>query len=726
MRSIKKIGICLLAALIGVSGSASHLAYASSSRSTSYSYVTGDDNTRQPVPDSYVIYDTVYNIGDFEEAGQDSTARSFNNPTDLFIDDHDNVYVVDSGNSRIVKFNSDMKTVAIFRGPNKEFKKPGGVFVDKDGDLFVADTDNSRIVHMDSKGELIEEFTNPESELSTGNTFAPSKLIVNNVGYMYVVRGENIMAIDGNGVFRGYYGQTNIGFNLSDVLIRMFASERQKLFATKRLASSYVNLTYGGDMIYATSMDRQEGEIKKLNSIGTNIYRKYKTVGNSLQNPITRIINNAFKSVVAGRSFKFGEYFDETGVYMEPIFTDICVDDDGILTVIERLSGKVYQYDQNGRMLVAFGGKGEKKGTFPNPVAIDVDSRGRLYILDQNDKNITIFEPTEFIQNIHDATSTYNNGRYQESYELWRKVLATDENYDLAHIGIANAYYKQGKYKAAMEESKIVGDRDTYTKAFDEYKYEVMREHFLTIILLAVAIVVALIFLINLFSKNAKKGYWKFLREKNKNMSVGSGIMYSFYVLLHPFDAYEGIKNNRDRLNPYVPFIIIILAFIVRVAYLHVVHFPLASIEKEDINLTIEFVKLVLVPISWIPASFMATSISGGESKIKEITFASASSLTPFIVINIPLMFLSNIMSKTQQSWYGIFGVLSSVLMVLLMFIAMMALNNYTFGKALKMMFMSAFLMAVMWLVLLLCYVLTGRMIQFVMQIIEEFKLNFL
>ena len=377
-------------------------------------------------------------------------------------------------------------------------------------------------------------------------------------------------------------------------------------------------------------------------------------------------------------------------------------------------------------MLVAFGGLGEKKGTFSRPSAIDVDSKGRIYILDQISCSIQIFEPTEFIQNIHEATSTYNNGDYQASYELWQKVLSTDENYDLAHVGIAKALYKQGKYKEAMEESKIVGDRDTYTMAFDEYKYEVLRAHFFPIVLLAFAIVLAVIFLIRIFAKAANKGYWKFLREKDKNMSMGSGIMYSFNVMLHPFDAYEGLKNNRDRINPYVPIVILVIAYIVRVAYLYIVHFPLASIETKDINLWIELAKLWIIPISWIPASFMATSISGGESKMKEIAFASASSLTPYIVIMTPLMFLSNIMSKTQQSWYGVFEVLAYVGMFLLLFASMIALNNYTFGKALGMMFMSAFLMLVLWLVCLLCYVLTGRMIQFVISLLEEFRLNFL
>ena len=122
----------------------------------------------------------------------------------------------------------------------------------------------------------------------------------------------------------------------------------------------------------------------------------------------------------------------------------------------------------------------------------------------------------------------------------------------------------------------------------------------------------------------------------------------------------------------------------------------------------------------------MATSISGGESKIKEITFASAISLTPFIVINVPLMFLSNIMSKTQKSWYGVFQTLAYIGMFLILFFAMLVLNNYTVGKAIGMMLVSAFLMLVLWLVILLCYVLSGRVIQFILSIIEEFRLNYL
>jgi len=717
MKSLKKLGVSLLAGLMCLI-TVSQTALASGTES----YVTGNDSYRQPVPQSYNVVKTINNIGGYEDK-----KVYFKNPQDIFVDDNDNIYIVDTDNHRVVKMNSNYETVNIFYGPDKAFKKPQGIFVDEDGDMYVADTENNRIVHMDPDGNFVEEFLNPVTDLDTGENFTPSKLIVSKTGYIYTVRSENIMAIDGNGDFRGYYGQTNIGYNLAEALMRIFASEDQLRFQTKRLASSYINVTLGDDgMIYATSMERKEGEIKKLNSIGTNIFRKYGSVGNSISNPITDFINDVFASAVASTSFKFGEYFNDEGMYIEPEFADICVDGNGIVTVVERLNGKVYQYDQDGNMLVAFGGLGEKAGTFTRPSAIDVDSKGNLLVLDRINGNVQVFEPTEFIQLVHQATTTYNAGEYSLSAELWRKVLAIDENYDLAHVGIAKTYYKQGEYKLSMEESMIVRDRDTYTMAFDEYKYVVLREYFFGIVLLACAIIAAVVFIVVVLLKNAKKAYWNYMNHKDKKMGIGQGLLFSFNTMVHPMDSLEAIRYNRSRINMAIPFILFIAAFVVRMAYLYIVHFPLASIELEDVNPLFEAVKLWIVPISWIPASFMATSISGGESKIPEITFASALSLVPYIVINIPLMFLSNIMSKSQSSWYGVFEALAFVLMFIIMFLTMMILNNYTLKETIGMMIVSAFLMLVLWLVIFLCYILTGRMIQFVISLIEEFRLNFL
>jgi tetratricopeptide (TPR) repeat protein len=682
-------------------------------------YITADTWFRLPIPKAYNVVGSINNIGSY--GGEE---KFFKDPQDIFIDGKDNIYIVDSGNKRIVVMNPDLKVIGVYHSPDKnKFNAPEGIFVDDN-----ADTGNSRIVHMSPAGELVEIFTNPESELVGSAKFSPTKLVISNTGYIYVVHGETIMAIDGNNEFRGLYGQTRIGYSLAETMVRILGSEQQKLQMSKRTASSYINVALGKDgMIYATSFDRDEGEIKKLNSIGNNIFRKYKTIGSGFTNPITDFIKKKIlKSVVAGSTFKFGEYFDDEGNYIEPIFRDITVDQNGIVTVIEEQSGKIYQYDQEGNMLAAFGGVGEKVGEFSRPSAIAVNSKGRIYVVDRLNNNIQFFDPTEFILTVHEATSAYETGDYDLAYERWLQVLELHENYELAHAGIAKAYYKQSRFKESMKESKLANNRTLYSQAFDEYKYEVLRENFTLIILVGIVLLVAVFLFLKYSFRAARKAYWSFMENHHRKMSIGQGILYSYHALFHPIEAIEGVHNYRDRINLKSSFIIMIIAYIVRIAYIYIVHYPLASIDINDANAIFEAVKLLIIPVTWIIASFAVTAISDGESKISEIAFTTTMGLVPFIFINTPLMFISNLMSKTQQSWYGVFSAIVYIWMIIMFFLNMKLLNNYSFGKTLRMSIITVFVMLVVWLVAGMVYVLSARVIKFMIDLIKELKVNFL
>lgn len=692
-------------------------------------YVTANTSFRIPIPKAYNATKTINNLGKIKSTPWEEESIFFKDPQDIFIDKQDNIYVLDTGNSRVVVMNKDLVTIGVYRSPDgKPFSSPEGIFVDDDGDMYVSDTGNSRIVHMSKDGELIEIFHNPESQLVSGAPFSPSKLIVSKTGYIYVVRGENIMAIDGNNGFRGLFGQTDIGYNLAEALTRIFASDFQKLAMKRRTASSYINIALGEDgMIYATSLERIEGEVKKLNSIGNNIFRKYKSVGSGFTNPITAYIKTKIlKSAVAGNTFKFGEYFDDEGYYIEPIFRDVAVDKNGIIAIIEEITGKIYQYDQDGNMLAAFGGLGERKGEFSRTSAIEVNSEGTYFVVDRLNNSIQCFEPTEFIITVQEATTAYNKGNYDEAYTKWSKVLELHENYELAHAGLAQAYYKQERWKESMDESKLASNRDLYTKAFDEYKYEVLRANFVPIVGIGLVLLIGVFFFLKYSIKAGKKANWEFMNNHHKKMGVWQGVKYCYNVLIHPVDTIEGVRYYKDRINLKASLIVLAAAYIVRIAYIYIVHYPLASIEVNDANAIFEAVKLFIVPITFIPASFAVSSISDGESKFPEIAFTSILGLVPFIFINTPLMFISNIMSKSQQSWYGVFNLIVYIWMAIILFLSMKILNNYSFGKTIRMIIITVFVVLVIWLVAGMFYVLSARVIQFIISVMQEFKVNFL
>jgi len=87
----------------------------------------------------------------------------------LAVDSEGNLYVADSGNHRIQKFDSEGGFIAEVGslGEGKgEFNEPWGVAVDSEGNLYVADTWNNRIQKFDHDLNFLSQWGQPASDLS--------------------------------------------------------------------------------------------------------------------------------------------------------------------------------------------------------------------------------------------------------------------------------------------------------------------------------------------------------------------------------------------------------------------------------------------------------------------------------------------------------------------------------------------------------------------------------
>lgn len=230
-------------------------------------------------------------------------------------------------------------------------------------------------------------------------------------------------------------------------------------------------------MIYAVAAT-DSAQIRKINSAGKNLYP---------EDYIAETI------------------YDTDGFTTSPNYVDIAVNAEGIVSVLEQKGGKVYQYDQEGNMLTAFGGIGNKQGKFVLPVGLAQNSAGQVLVLDQSTGYIHVFTPTQFFTEVEAAVSLYAAGDYDAAYEKWQEVAAIDVNYPLANRGLALSLYKLGDLEGAMTYFELAKDRAGYSTAFDDYRYEVLREHFFLVVLIAVVIVGGAIFLFFFLKKLARK-----------------------------------------------------------------------------------------------------------------------------------------------------------------------------------------------------------------------------
>ena len=264
-----------------------------------HSYMVEDDYDQSIIPKTYQFDYVIDGLFD---------GVKLSTPQDLFISGKGELFIADTGNNRILRMDARGQLLATYTvAGDKAFSSPKGVFVDKNGYIYVADTNNKRIVKLTDSGELVATIVRPESDLiSEDISFEPTKLMVCNNGLIYVIVGKEFMSITQDNEFMGYFGSEKIPFSLSNMLVNLFASDIQKQKLTKVQPSSYNNFALGADgLVYAVA-NKSTGQIKKITSVGENIYEE-----------------------------KFyGEYvYNQSNVLVPPNYADVAVDQNGIIFV---------------------------------------------------------------------------------------------------------------------------------------------------------------------------------------------------------------------------------------------------------------------------------------------------------------------------------------------------------------------------------------------------------
>ncbi len=93
---------------------------------------------------------------DNTQAGETARPGHFKEPSGVAVDSQGDVYVADTWNGRIEKFDPKGKFLKDFGGANYDFYSPRDVAVDAQGDIYVADTGNSRVQIFSPQGQRLK------------------------------------------------------------------------------------------------------------------------------------------------------------------------------------------------------------------------------------------------------------------------------------------------------------------------------------------------------------------------------------------------------------------------------------------------------------------------------------------------------------------------------------------------------------------------------------------
>lgn len=442
-----------------------------------WDYVLDPALDRIAIPKAYIPVRTISVVGGEEPF--------FASPEDVFIANDGQVYVVDTGNNRVVRLSADLTINGIFDGGESPLNGPKGIYVDSYGDMFIADTQNGRIVHLSSNGVFVDEFVRPDSELlSDEYEFKPTKVFIDPIGIMYIINENDFhgfITIDAQNQFRGYVAPTRLHFDFTQLLINTFATREQRDRLSRRVPPFHSNfLIHDDGFVYATTVFSDREQIKRINSVGIN----------SLTSR-TQFADRLFGLDIGSYSF-FGERLDRNNQLIVPMFVDLDVDGNGIITAVDSTTQQIYQYDQDGQNLAVFGGRGNRLGRFGSISSIASDAVGNLFVLDRQNNNIQVLQPTRFIQLVHSGISLQYEGRYDEAMVPWEEVLTMAPNYFVARIAMGKILQKQERWEHAMEAYRKGDDRVGFSEAFVNFRHDFFRNNFLLVLVGIIGIVVSI------------------------------------------------------------------------------------------------------------------------------------------------------------------------------------------------------------------------------------------
>jgi len=286
-----------------------------------------------------------------------SDLGKFYHPQQIAVDDERNIYVADTGNSRIQKFTHEGQFLSSWGTngvENGELQSPVGIAI-YENNVYVVDEKQNTVQKFDNDGNFILKWGERGNE--NGQFSSPQGITIDSSGIVYVADSKNhrIQQFTSDGEFLSSFGK----FGYGDGKLKI-----------------PVDVAVYGDFIYVS--DPGGYKIEKYTSDGIFI-----------------------KSF----DYNFGGFSVRPG--------GLTVDPNGNIYFVDAAKYRVVKINSDGRTLATWGSIGKGDGKFIEPKDLVLDNRGYLFVLDSSLGLVQKFETPVVIQ-IEEALQAEQLRKMQE------------------------------------------------------------------------------------------------------------------------------------------------------------------------------------------------------------------------------------------------------------------------------------------------------------------------
>ncbi len=635
-------------------------------------------------PNGYIVHtQTAYEPGETIRA-------DFNNPEDMFVYEN-KIFVADTGNSRIVVLENNQIVMEI---KNENLNKPTGIAVNEEY-IYVADYENACILLFNHDGTLKSRLNKPtEKTLGADTKFKPTKIGVDMRGNIYVVSEgstSGLMQISEEGNFLGYFASNRTNTTLMMILQKTFFTEAQLEQLFKNLPSSPANIAVDDmGLIYTVtqgeSAANQGQSIRKLSISGADLFNCWIYSGS---------------------------------------FVDVAVDKYSNTYAIDK-DGTIYEYDNYGNMVFAFGMKdtgAQRVGLISDATALDVLDNGNIIVLDKSKGFIQTFEITEFASQVHLGNAYYLDGLYEEAEEVWRYINKMNSAFLFSYEALGKASFKRQDYQEALEYYQMAENVSGYSQAFWYARNEWIEDNLSTAIIIGV-VLVAIYYIIKKLDKEKKiSGSIKNFKKKLHSYRPVEHISLLKLMLKNPFDVYYEMRYH-NKTSWILATLLYIWLAVLQITNLYVTSYIFNQTNEAYVNLFELVGPIIIILLLFVGCNYLVSTITGGEGKFKQVYCGTIYAFAPYLLFTLPLQLITNVLTENEAFIISFGELILVAWSLVLLYLMVQEIHAFSIKDTVKNILITLVTMFLLTLAAIMLFLLYQQLADFVYEIFQEVKLH--
>lgn len=671
----------------------------------SYEYNRFDESVKSPV--GYVPSQIL-------DSSRLNLSMPLNSVTDLVLLDG-TIYVLDSGNSRILALNTDYKVVGeysnfkvgdynkeklteLLGGEEVSFVGANGFAVSKDGKFYIADTLNNRVLKLNKECKVEAVILRPDEALNnTGAAFDPSKVAVDEKNRVYVTADSialGLMVFNENGEFIQFFG-TNEVLSKTQAFVKAFRKAFMTVTQLDLVEQTTPVTIYNMDFdsngfLYTVSPYRDStskaavsGLVRKLNYMGEDVLES---------------------SLVFGDT----EEDDDSKTW----FHDVDIDREGFINLLDQNRGRIFQYTDSGMLISVFGTKGDQVGCFSSPSAIETINQD-IIVADKKKNCIFVYSPTDYVKTVRSAVIKMNNNDLEGSEEEWRSILTLNSNNYFAYEGLGRIYDYKGEYEKAMQYYKIAYAQDEYALSHQQYRQEKIEKNILWICISVIASIALIAFAIKAVKKYAKPV------EGSAYSRMEQRYTMPFYTLLHPVDATSQFKR-RNITSMAVSFGIVVLWLLIRIFDYNCTGFSFSINRNVDFNMPVQMAVTIGLFVAFVVSNWVVAVLLDGKGTARDIIAISAYSMIPYLISQFIKVILTNVLVPKEAVFFEIICIIGLIWTIAVLFVGMMTIHEFTAGKTVWALLLTLLGIVIIVFLIILLFSLAQQLVNFIKSVYKE------